>query len=644
MSLRIKDQHLKNAIIYILLLFPLTLSGQMSSLDDTIRINEVIISSGKIPLFPPGYKRTYIDSTVISNYNSGSLSELLSEQSSVFVKSYGMSGVASLSFRGTGASQTLIDWNGINLNSPMLGQTDLSLIPVGLVDNIQVYYGGASMTLNTGGIGGAINLETKPVWKKETIITLNSGTGSFSDYSGLVKVKAGNTHFQSVTKGYFQSSENNFRYLDNESGLLPVWMTRTNSQASQRGFIQELYFNNPYNVISARLWYQTSDRHLPPTIQSEDFTERQFDESLRIMLNDNISARNSNYLFTGAFLMGNLNYTNQKALIDSRNHSETFVMKAERESYHGDYTKLKLAVNDELNYVKSNNYGRNVYRNNATFTATLERECANRFGLTLLLREILLDNKFLIPDFSTGIQFKLSDKGDNFLKAGISRNSRIPTMNELFYSVYGNPDLKNEYAFIYEVSWEISKDIFPGLNIRSDLSLFHNAIKDMIQWQPVAGTLIVDNIRKVNSTGLESSVSFLYASGKFSAKINAGYSLTKATTAKSYYSEDGTLGKQLMYMPLNQANSMIRFSFGYFYSSLGTSFTGTRFTTTDHLGSLPYYTLNNTITGIKLPLKKNSVDISLNINNLFAVNYQSIAGYPMPGRTYLLKVIMQIVK
>ena len=69
----------------------------------------------------------------------------------------------------------------------MLGQSDLALIPAGLIDDIQIYYGGASMPLNSGGIGGIINLETRPVWKKETLISINPGIGSFGQYTGLVK-------------------------------------------------------------------------------------------------------------------------------------------------------------------------------------------------------------------------------------------------------------------------------------------------------------------------------------------------------------------------------------------------------------------------------------------------------------------------
>ena len=136
-----------------------------------------------------------------------------------------------------------LTWNGININNPMLGQSDLSLIPAGLIDDIQIYFGGASMALNSGGIGGIINLETKPVWKKETLISVNPGIGSFGRYSGLVKGKKRKCIiFRSVTKVYLQSSENDFRYLNTEISAEPVWETRKNSQVRQKGFIQEFYF------------------------------------------------------------------------------------------------------------------------------------------------------------------------------------------------------------------------------------------------------------------------------------------------------------------------------------------------------------------------------------------------------------------
>ena len=80
---------------------------------------------------------------------------------------------------------------------------------------------------------------------------------------------------------------------------------------------------------------------------------------------------------------------------------------------------------------------------------------------SILLREILDRSSFLIPDFSAGLQFRIiEDREDYFLKANISRNSKIPSMNDMFWFPGGNPDLKNEYAFIYELTYEMNQKIF----------------------------------------------------------------------------------------------------------------------------------------------------------------------------------------
>jgi iron complex outermembrane receptor protein len=638
--------HLRYTILlYSVIFFPLQLLGQMSLENDTVKISEVTITRNIINTEPAGFKNTIIDSVTLSDYSNTNLSEMLSGRSMIFIKSYGMGGVASPSFRGTGASQTLINWNGININSPMLGQSDLSLIPIGLVDDVHVYYGGASMQLNNGGIGGAINIETKPTWEKGTLVSLNAGMGSFGEYSGLIKVKTGNDHIQSVTKGYLLTDENNFRYLDNENGSPFVWKTRTNSQVSQQGFLQELYLNNSDNVASARIWYQLSDRHLPPTMLSTDENEQQFDESLRIMLNDNLTRSKSNYSFTGAWLMGRLNYSDKLAMNNSRSLSETLVMKAERESHPWRYTNLKISLSDEFCTVKTNLYDRKENRNTSTLTASMERVCIDRFGITVLLSEILLNHKFLIPDFSTGLQFRLIEDKEYFLKASISRNSRIPTMNDLYYPYSGNADLRNEYAFTYELTYKMNQKISSLLSTKAELSLFHSSIKDMIQWNPVNSNFWTPgNINRVSSTGLESEISMTYSVNKFTASLYVGYSMTKSFPEISDSPGDNSVGKQLIYIPINQANSSVRFAYGEFYTSLTTSLTGLRYTIKDDLAYLPYYIITNSITGIKLPLHNNSIDFSLNINNLFDYNYQSIAYYPMPGRSYFVKILFQLFK
>ena len=503
------------------------------------------------------------------------------------------------------------------------------------------------MVLNSGGIGGIINIETKPVWEKGTMIDINPGFGSFGRYTGLIRVKTGTMHFQSVSKAFLQSSENDFRYLNTEIGAVPVWETRKNSQIRQQGFMQELYYRKTKNMASARIWYQSAYRNLPESMLSQQVNsgENQSDESFRAMLNYDIPDGRNNYFFSGAWMLTRLNYVNRLASINSRNLSETMVMKAGTEKQLGEHTKLKIVVDEELSVIKSNNYAQNANRSNATVTVSAERNGNDRFGTLMLIREIIDNSNFLIPDFSAGLQFRIIKSKEYFLKANISRNSKIPTMNDRFWVPGGNPGLKNEYAFMYELSGVMNQKISTELTMSYDLSLFQNRIKDMIQWHPGEYSIwTADNIQNVNSTGLESSFTINYNYNNLTARFNAGYSFIKASTVSSDDSKGTSTDKQLMYIPENQANTSLRLGYGNFYSSWVSNFIGRRYITTDNSGYLPGYLLNDFLTGIKLNLKDNFLDINFNVDNIFNINYQSIAHYPLPGRSYSIKILVQIVK
>jgi outer membrane cobalamin receptor len=623
---------------------PVSFNGQLSTDIDTIKIKEVVISIKRPDSDPSGFKKTKIDSSTLVKYSNRSLSDMLSENTGIFIKSYGMGGTATVAFRGTTASHTIIAWNGININSPMLGQSDLSLFPLGLIDDVNIYYGGASMQLNNGGIGGTINLETGPVWNKETLISLNSGIGSFGSYSGLLKVKTGNYKFQTVTKVFLQGSENDFRYLNTQSARNQIMETRKNNQVFQQGFVQEFYYRNSDNLLSARIWYQSADRNLSHPIGIPDHGEKQFDQSFRSMLNYDKVVGKSTFSFNSAWVMDRMNYFNRVDTIDSRNLSKMLTLKAGFENPIGDFTKLKIVLNEQSNVINSVNYANRTVRNTASATAIVEWNKA-RIGTTILVREILDRQTLLIPDFSAGLQLRLIQAKEYYLKVNLSRNSKIPTMNDLFYGSGGNPDLKNEYSLIYEISYEMNQKISIPLCLKYNLTFFNYAIDDMIQWQ--AGEHIywtAENIKKVKSSGAESSVSVDYKYNKVNATLKAGYILTLAKYGESKFINDNSSGKQLMYVPENQANASLRMGYKKFYASWVSCFTGRRYTASDNSAFLPGYFINNIMTGMKMAYKSFSVDVNFNIDNLFDVNYQSIANYPLPGRSYNVKILFQLVK
>jgi iron complex outermembrane receptor protein len=167
----------------------------------------------------------------------------------------------------------------------------------------------------------------------------------------------------------------------------------------------------------------------------------------------------------------------------------------------------------------------------------------------------------------------------------------------------------------------------------------------MIQWHPGQYSYwTADNIRNVNSRGLESSVSLDYAGERLNYRLNAAYSFTRAETKGLKIENDMSIGKQLMYIPENQINASFRIGLNKIYSSWRANFIGKRYISVDNSKFLPEYFINNVGTGVKIPIKGASVDMSFNIDNLFDVIYQSIAYYPLPGRSYFLRIQVQLIK
>jgi vitamin B12 transporter len=637
---------LRAPAIYIALLITISAFGQTSFLPDTIRIDEVEVKGSLLLNSSEVYKHDEIDSAILKEYTLGNLSEIVSENTPVYIKSYGAGGTATTSIRGTGANHTQLAWNGININSPMLGQADISLIPAGFLDDIKIYYGGASMGFNSGGIGGIINIETEPDWKNNPNLSANIGAGSFDRYTGMIKARTGNKNFQSVTKVYMQSAENDFRFLNNVSSTDPVYERQTNAQVRQTAFLQELYLRKGSNATSARIWYQSTDRNLPSSMlaQQPEKGESQLDEFFRAVLDYNHDSRTFDYSISASWFSDRLNYFNPDASIYSRNHSNTFITKGEIGYIPGRKTRLKFILINELNWVKSVNYNNQKIRNVSTLTASIKRALGEKAGAYLLVQQILNDRYLLIPDFSSGIDIRPSDSREYYLRINFARNSKIPSLNDLYWSPGGNPDLKNEFSYSGEASWQMKGNISGCVDWDTDLTFFSNYIIDMIQWGPTQFSYwSPSNIARVTTSGLEAGTNLFIKANKFTVKVNGHYAHTSARTTRSG-SVDIVSDKQLLYVPQNQFNAGIRINFRHIYSSWITSFTGRRFITPDNSQYLPGYILSNFISGVAIKSGRNSLDINFKIDNIFGVNYQAISYYPMPGRAYIFSVTYQLAK
>ncbi len=253
--------------LFVILGFLLPLIGQGQMIYDTLDLEAVEILSRQFDQ-SAGYKVLAVDTAALQSRSSGSLAELLSGSTPMFVKGYGPGSLASTSIRGASAAHTQVIWNGMNINSPMPGQTDFSTVPVFFIDRATMYFGAGSVQQTSGGLGGAIDLETKPTWQNKLRIGLQQDAGSFKTYKTLFSADAGNEVFQSSTRLLRGSSENDFPYLNIAvSRDDPPREIRKNAAWQQQGLLQQLYWKpGTRTLLSGKVWLQKNHREIPANI------------------------------------------------------------------------------------------------------------------------------------------------------------------------------------------------------------------------------------------------------------------------------------------------------------------------------------------------------------------------------------------
>jgi vitamin B12 transporter len=635
---------MRNFLLFIVSCAPYMLSGQNALTSDTLTISEIMVRSSSKPSVLNGFMDQTIDSTVLKDYRLCDISSVISENTTLSIKDYGPGAISTISFRGMGASHTQLLWNDISINSPMLGEADLSLVPAGFIDEIRILGGAASMITGSGGLGGTVNCLTGPDWKNETNLLLNGGAGSFGTYSGMLSLRTGTDRFQSVTRGYILSSENNFKYLNDAGSSGPVMERRTNDEASKYDLMQEFYFRGEKSVTSAAVWYSFSDRQLPSNmlVAEPPGSEKQKDESLRTVISHDRNIGNVSIEASVAWFSDRLLYINIPASINSNNRSNTLFARAAAETPAGKKNLVKVVLNNELELVNSVNYSDFKSRNISTVSVSDRTVLSKNLGFSVLVRDIADNGKILIPDFSTGVDLKIAQKKDAFIRLNFSRNSKVPTMNDLYWNPGGNQELKNEYSYSGELSFDMKNKLSERIELDPELTLYSSEIMDMIEWIPGESSIWSPlNISKVAASGVETGFGIGVRSNRTSLRLKLQYSLNYTHSLDGQASTDF---RQLIYVPQNQLNLSLGIDYGNLYATFLTDFTGKRYTESDDSKYLPAYILNNIITGFRIKPGVNSFIFCLKAENIFNVRYQAIAYYPLPGRSFMFSVTYQFIK
>ncbi|MBW7913903.1 MAG: TonB-dependent receptor plug domain-containing protein, partial [Taibaiella sp.] len=283
------------------------------------RAKAKVSNDERLNTYSPGQTIVTIDSATLEQYKFQTMANLLAQQVPVFVKSYGLNNVATLNFRGASAAQSQVYWNGIPIQNAALGIADVSLLPVELMNKVNVVYGSSSALWGSGNVGGALLVENDlPAFGDSVHFSQSASAvaGSFGHYRFGIKSALSEERFAFTVNIFGQSARNDFPYTDvNDSNRR---MANAELQSGV-GLLQVAYKVNDRNTVTARAWYQQYYREIPPALFETASLKNQRDETIRLMMDWKRTGTQTNTYIKTAYIRDYVWYRDTMVLVNSRN-------------------------------------------------------------------------------------------------------------------------------------------------------------------------------------------------------------------------------------------------------------------------------------------------------------------------------------
>jgi outer membrane receptor for ferrienterochelin and colicins len=503
---------------------------------------------------------------------------------------------------------TLID--GRPVNTPRDGLTDFNQIPLSNIERVEVLRGPASNIYGANAVGGVINIITKSGSEKMRTEVL-SESGSFS------------TNHASLAHGYKVGKVDYFLTYDylGSHGHRNNAAYRSNDVTAKLG-----YSLNDENKIWVAGGFYKADTGAPGPITNENLQAHQDN------LNKYVDLTYSGKLIAGQSLYLKLFHTTDQLEyirafdpLDKDTHRvKVYGTDAQISQKFFDIFRTSIGASFQEQFLNSTNSGKHSCILKGLYVeAEMDflKQGALKFGARWDDYSTFGDT--ISP--SASMYFWLFDTIK--LHALAAKSFRAPTFNALYWpredygiwgGVEGNPDIKPEKAISYEAG--LSTYIFK--KFKTDVTLFKNKFKDLIEWS-MDSTFWwrPNNVSSAVTQGVETEIEYDIQK-QLKAKFNYTYLEARNSSIK----------KKLAYRPRNLYKlSLIYTPFERWEFGVSALYKGSRYADTDNTITLKGYTLVNFNTAYKI---NPFMQLFFEVKDIFDRTYQDELNYSMPGRAF----------
>lgn len=628
-------------IHYIILLFFIAISthAQTSRLDSVHTIRDVAVVGVRPHYLTPSQT---LSGAALQNLSTTSVADALKYFSGVQIKDYGgLGGLKTVNVRSLGSQHVGIYLDGIRITNAQNGQIDLGRYSLSNMESVALYNANRNERLQSASeyaSAATVYLQTRR--PDSTALAVEYGTGSF----GLQKLKAYfsfrnilfvDAEYQRTDGGY------PFRFLSASEDTVGK---RRNSDIS----FYRLEAAGFYKGFTAHAYFYSSERGLPGPVVRRlsdqwDSTDRQWDRNFFLQ---------ATYRHTwGSFaLKSNLKYaydwlrylqdpsTNAAAMHCDNHYRQQDLYASVAAAWNTSWLSLTASTDLRWSDLTTNVYrSAYVYRLDSKSLLSAIASYRGFEGNIALLYTHIGDHSARSAQSAatlsrfTPMLLASWHRRAFTVRAFHKRIFRAPTLNDLYYTLVGNAQLRPEYTSQFDLGVD-----YKDRHLHLALDAYYNRIEDKIVAIPMKSQFrwSMVNFGLVKSLGLSATAGYDRTWGKFSLNANANYTCQRDRDYSSPH--DPEYRNTIPYSPLHSASLIV--DLGYDGWSLCTSwlYTGDRFALIsnnrdDLLGAWQTVDLK---LNKRFRIRRHYVQATVECNNLCDSRHEVVKRYPMPGRNW----------
>lgn len=516
-----------------------------------------------------------------------------------------LGGVSTISLRSSGSGQTLFLLDGRPVNDPQNGVFNISTVPLCMLHRIEIMRGGASSLWGANAMGGVVNLVTKRFGEgiPYTRIAVKNG----SHRTSISEVEFGTTMGERMR--FFVSAElkksDGFRDNSDYDG------TNIGGNLScSLGSLWEVGIG--FKRYQGELGIPGSTTWITPNAREDDY---RLDADLRLK---RLAPGNETEIqIFGSEISNVYDDTNEWGEIHEMNRTNPLGVQFEQRwtlfdrhrttfGLYGERVVGDLGVGGGEDTTRVTHLLSAFVQFDASITpwmnlfASVRGDSHSAYG------------RQLSP--SIGVTLPIKDRYAVYFSW--NRSFRAPNLNELYYPMYGNPDLDPEIGTAIDLGFKMERPAVCG-----GISFYRRWVKDMIHygsdWKPY-------NIKEAKIEGVELDVEA--SGGDF---LLAGFNLALSEAADES-------DRLLAYQPQMKAGGHVEVGRTFRDDKLEGRVLVTgewidmRLSETGE--ELPGYHLFHA----KFLWRIIDLTVFYKLRNLFDSEYEVRQGYPMPGRDHTL--------